>query len=353
MKILRASERRKLLCRIRSKKEMRIRRKRKKAKKKSLSFNIENIYGTSSNTSKANRNTFSINHHIHAPHSMDLLDNCDDTILCFSEVIRVLTDKSFSKSVNFDFSQTTKIQPSAALFLIAVIRNFKRYNRYHLKISKSKQLTKFKSPLTDQDFLNFIFVDRAKREYISDFIQVYFGNNADTSIAKKICDFVIKTCNSTLNSTKQLYATLVELMENAKHHAYSSKKSSLIPNWYIYVEFKDSDFSFVFLDTGISIPATVKKNFGEKIINVLNLNDPQLISSALRGLDNRSRTGLHFRNRGLPHIYENCRLNNIVDFKVLSGKGSCFIDKAGHIEERSLKYYLNGTVMSWKMMLGG
>lgn len=74
-----------------------------------------------------------------------------------------------------------------------------------------------------------------------------------------------------------------ELMTNTKDHAYNNNSNLFDYSWYIFVHYEDNKISYIFMDNGIGIPTSVKKNFWDKIKNYIIGNQYKYIETALQG----------------------------------------------------------------------
>ena len=73
-------------------------------------------------------------------------------------------------------------------------------------------------------------------------------------------------------------------MSNVYFHAYTNDEL-MKPVWYMYAEYTNNCVRFIFVDTGMSIARTVRRNsIYEKVVKKLNIdNDSKLIKSAFDG----------------------------------------------------------------------
>ncbi|MEL7657006.1 MAG: ATP-binding protein, partial [Bacillota bacterium] len=189
-------------------------------------------------------------------------------------------------------------------------------------------------------------------ETINDRIQISSGKDANGALTGEICNFVHQVSGKGVNDTKRLYSMIMELMTNTKQHAYLDKGGIMGGNWYIFAEgLENSSVRFVFLDTGIGIPATINKKFSEKIKDLMRIfgapfDESKYISSALRG-EFRSETRQQNRGKGLPGIYEDSCSGLISGLVIISGSGECRILPDCTIEENQLETNFNGTLYIW------
>ena len=80
----------------------------------------------------------------------------------------------------------------------------------------------------------------------------------------QFCEFVTSKLEKQRCEVMSLYVVFIELMSNVYHHAYGNN-DFMARQWYIYAEHVDNHIQFVFVDTGMGIAKTVRKNFGEVI----------------------------------------------------------------------------------------
>ena len=186
----------------------------------------------------------------------------------------------------------------------------------------------------------------------SDKVQIVNGKVTDQEVARKMCIFVIEKLKTDKIFTNTLFKTLIELMSNAVHHAYNTNNEELMyPCWYIYAEYvNDNKVQFIFVDTGLGIANTVRKNFLEKI-RLKSNSDSGLIESAFNG-EFRTETGKKNRGLGLPAIKDFVLRGNLNDFFVLSGKGSYKLTECNGKNILQKNDYINnilGTVYSFQI----
>lgn len=150
-------------------------------------------------------------------------------------------------------------------------------------------------------------------------MQIVTGKKTDSVIASRICQFVIDKLGKDMVYTQFLYKAIIELMSNSVHHAYHDREEIMNPCWYLYAEYNNGKISFIFVDTGLGIATTVRKNFFEKMN--FRANDAELIESAFLG-EFRTETGKHNRGLGLPALRQYVLGGKFTAFTVLSGSGT-------------------------------
>ena len=137
-------------------------------------------------------------------------------------------------------------------------------------------------------------------------------------------------------------------MTNTVQHAYNYDKltdSYLIPAWFIYCEHKNDKVICNFVDIGDGIPQTIHKKF----LKDLFLNDSSAILSALNG-ELRTETRNSYRGKGLPYLKKCVIDGSIINFKVMSGKGSCsYLNGMLEFVKKEYDKNILGSIYYWEM----
>ena len=207
--------------------------------------------------------------------------------------------------------------------------------------------------LKESGFLNYV-KSRDRRADLtlgSNVVQIICGQYVEGKTAKRICKFVISKLNLTRLDTFNLYDMIMELMSNTREHAYISGPR-FITDWYIFVYYvpEKEAVRFIFLDTGVGIPSTIRKRRLEPTKTALGLNShTNYIKSALAGTETyiRSRTGESYRGNGLPTINSFSQQSYIKDLTIISNRGYF-----PEMEQGDLDLGLEGTLFYWEISKG-
>lgn len=317
----------------------RIRRKKEKSKqKKHLSL------------SKKSSTALKSSCRVIAPSILSMFEDATGTLGFFKEVSEKVNRIRYNGNLFFDLSKVEVVSVDAIMYLIAYIKNMKRLRTFQVKCSGNvPENASAKQVFETCGFFQFFLPNYYVRTIrTSDHIKITRGHEADPVLAGQICDFVHSHSNYNRLSTKPLFKMIMELMANTKQHAYS-KITDMRQDWYIFVEDTPDYMTFVFLDTGLGIPNTIRtKGIAEKAKRFLDSADAYFISSALLG-DFRSETNLGYRGQGLPKIFDRVLNGDIVEFSIISGKGKCAVAPNGSIMEENLNYNFNGTMLNWRL----
>ncbi|MCL2228265.1 MAG: hypothetical protein FWC00_01090 [Firmicutes bacterium] len=282
------------------------------------------------------------------PEDFSLLSNPEDvksTFHCIREFM--IANRGLRMKIKIDARNIKNATADAVMYLLAMLRDKRNQNE---GIRWSGDL-----PLVDG--ARRVFMESGFLSYVNslnniiknaDKVAIKNGKEVKSDLAKAICDWVIDKIGCTRNETKFLQKTIVELMENTKAHAYTDD-TDLLKDWYLFVEKRSSKFEFVFLDTGGSIPSTIKKRFGEKVFGARQVD---LIESALEGGEFRSTTKLKHRNKGLPNIKQKIEYGHIKSMVILSNRAKCELYKENNnlvIKKDEQKNKLYGTLYYWEV----
>lgn len=318
--------------------------KRKKARKR--------YHQISSVTSKEElisnkKNDVIFNKTFKVPETFSFIQNMDETIAFFSNIYKQLNTSALNSKFLIDSIKVNFVTTDVLMYLIALMRNFKtcRLRMYSFYGNYPKEL-EAQQVYIESGFLKFVKSKSKSLPENSEKMAIISGKRNDAVSAGRICQFVCDKFKVGKGYTKDLYDTLIEMMSNVFYHAYNEERDIMIPEWYMYAEYKDNKIDFVFLDTGVGIARTVRKHsLYEKVISKIGVaSEARLIKSALDG-DFRTQTGERNHGKGLPHIAKFAHDDKVDCFHILSGKGYCLYVAGQHgFLTKELKDRINGTI---------
>lgn len=285
-----------------------------------------------------------------APPVFSIKNNPEQTITFFNDILYKRKEHICGMQFFIDSSKVEKVTVDALMFLIAIITDTKSNIRYKFGFEGNFPICANARKVYDEcGFTSFVrSSSRASIKPESQSIQILQGKYVTTQVATKVCEFVQSVGGYTMQDTIPLYETLIELMGNTNSHAYKSK-DKLEGFWYIFVEEREDEIEFVFLDTGLGIPTTVRRRWSEKIVPIKP--DSEFITSALNG-ENRTQTLMLNRGKGLPQISDNFKAGLLKDVFIQSGKGCCVLSHDVKEGYRAIDYRLklHGTLFCWKIL---
>ena len=304
--------------------------------------------------SKYNLNRNHSPHILIAPRILNVIENCEETLKFFADAEETIKKCKLNDKIYFNLKNIEIISVDAIMYLIAMICNYRRIRALRIVCEGNfPQNDKAKEVIEKSGFYRFVSTGKSYKNVKTDkTIQITSGKEADPQTASKVCDFIASSLPCTLIATKKLYAMIIELMTNTKQHAYNNTEKVMDDKWYFFAEnIETGKVKFVFLDTGVGIPKTVKKKFWESISSAFRNDDAKLIAAALSNEYNRSETKKLYRGKGLPGIYDNSVTRYISDLIIVSGQGMCVVDKYGVISTRRITSKLLGTMFCWTISI--
>ncbi|MCP3683821.1 MAG: hypothetical protein GY861_14140 [bacterium] len=258
-----------------------------------------------------------------APRNLSIIENAEDTLEFFHSINEHLRKRH---RVFLDISSIQKLTIDAILYLLSLFK----YNDWNLNEYE------IRGNLPEDDTCREIFVQSGLLDHVTirgkapkkdedKFVSIQSGNENEPTIAAKVIDFARKKLDiTTTNFRSRTYEVIIEIMANANEHAYG--KSFLKHKWWLmaYHDFTTDVVHYAFLDNGLGIPATVRKNFKERLLSagIMDFSqDSDLIQTALEGIVQRTRTKESHRGNGLPKVFKIAQEGLIDNLIVVSNKG--------------------------------
>lgn len=287
-----------------------------------------------------------------APEEFSFITNLEETVKYFSVTINELKHGGFKKHFMLDSSKVTFVTTDVIMYLIALMKNVRanKMKQYTFIGNYPKNMAA-KKIYEESGIHNFVKSKSKRLPPNTEKVQIISGNNNSTEDARKMCEFVMQKLSVDRIYTQQLYSLLLEMMSNVYFHAYTNDEL-MKPVWYMYAEYTNNCVRFIFVDTGMSIARTVRRNsIYEKVVKKLNIdNDSKLIKSAFDGAF-RTSTDMPNRGRGLPSFKEFAKSDKCKDFRVISGSGFCKMsDDKQYFEKTELNNKIYGTIYIFTFM---
>lgn len=296
-----------------------------------------------------------------APEVFSIIKNPSGTISFLNEIINVVQHikkmrKQYSKeriwTYRIDMKNIKLISSDALMYLLTIMQNTRGKRMLPINwIGNFPEDQEVKEYLKRSGFLRYMKTSSENIVQVDDNIQIKYGegfnyiqNNIENDIRKEIIDFSCIKLKKDKREINYLMTILTEMITNIIDHAYQ-KKDMFRHEWYIFVENKEDKITYIFMDNGLGIPNTIRKNIFEKIVETFNAeNEYKYIETALSGIQKRSETGKRERGNGLPSIYEQYLNKKIENFVIISNK-AYYSEK----EKYDLSEELNGTVFYWEI----
>lgn len=285
------------------------------------------------------------------PEDFSLVNNTEETMRFFVAFSKEIEQAQRYTQFFIDSSQVRTVTVDALIYLLAILEN-------NQKITIKKQYTYYgnfpnhdeaKKVYQESGFTKYV---RAKNKILptnTEKKRIIRGGQNDPNVAAQFCRFVIEKLGKRREETTSLFIILIELMSNVFHHAYERNS---VKCWYIYAEHIDDYIRFVFVDTGVGIAKTVRKNFKEKVRALfgLNIGDGDLLRSTFSG-DFRTQTKEGYRGNGLSTVRERVYTGPFKQFEAISGSGKCLISaddkKHGYMVSYNYDNAIHGTLYTF------
>ena len=256
------------------------------------------------------------------PERFSLTDNTEETMTFIMTLSKTIDKAVRGSHIFIDSHKVIFVTVEALIYMIASIQN--NHVCYTKKIlctgnyPKDREARKI---FLSSGFTNYVRSKVKALPRSNEKMTIKSGLQTASIIAKECCIFT----RQKREYTKTLYTTLIELMSNAFLHAYNGEVQ-IKKKWYIYAEHRECCVRFIFVDTGPGIAHTVRKNFPEKVQQILSkllkcvINDAQLIQSAFNGAF-RTSTRQDNRGNGLVTVKNVMSQAPFSNFEVISGHG--------------------------------
>ncbi len=346
--IARLSPKYKLWLSRRNKKNLELRTQKKIRAKQKRSFEIQKYTETKIEYDYSEKRK---QFEFHAPDVFSFVNNPDETNRFFVKIISFITDRrNFGRSLFIDISKIESLTTDALMYLLAIVNNLKEnfQNKYSFS-GNAPDNPAVKKLFSESGFYHYVRyqgTDPITRN--KDSLQIVSGERSETSIAKRMSDFVCSKAGVSKLESNFIYIMMIEMMSNTFKHAYSNSDSILFPRWYSFAEYDGHDtISFTFMDTGEGIPTTVRKNFVEKIDFLKIKGDSSYVISALEG-DFRTATGHVYRGKGLPKIREFCKNGKIQNMRIITNGADVSVHET-KCSPGSIETPLFGTLYYWQV----
>lgn len=307
----------------------------------------EKKYTVPQSEAKRYVNPQSDNHRIEiiAPKKFSLTENTEETMAFFMKFVQEIERKQYRTHFYIDSSLVEYVTVDALIYLIAILQNDRINIQMKYRYSGNFPLNEnAKKIYENSGFTD--YVDSKTRNLPADTekMRIVSGLKNDADTAKKFCEFVMEKLGKKRIEVRPLQKIFIELMSNVYHHAYGNNEI-MAKKWYIYAEHIEDHVRFVFVDTGMGIAKTVRKNFKEKIANIFGIKtkDATLLQSAFEG-EFRTQTKEEHRGNGLSTVKEQALSGLFKNFEVISGRGKCIISSECDVQENMIVYDYENTI---------
>jgi anti-anti-sigma regulatory factor len=311
------------------------------------------IYATKRSQSKYDNDPFSrIPEILKAPAHLSIQFNTEETLEFFQKLQSILHQ---TKNIFLDMSDINQMSEDAILYLLSRLEYFTTvYPQFIVTGSVPKDKV-CRDILIDSNFLKYVKAE-IKFHPKENVFPIESGFESDGRIVAKLLNFISKIFPFVSDNKERIYDPIMESLTNTKNHAY--KIGARHKRWWVTVFPDKNDPNRVHittLDNGLGIPATIQKNWRERVqaqsskIGLSDINDCALIESALLG-GFRTRTEQIERGTGLPTIFNATELDQVDNLNIISNNAYISIENKNIIKKTTLKNKFHGTLLSWDIV---
>ncbi len=298
---------------------------------------------------------------VNVPSHFSFLKNTKAILNVIEKLDKLLKEK---KKVYINLRHVTHIDNGAITVLLSKMTEFRisgvdfNGNFPKDKISKELLISSGFLDHLNSKYLGTLFSESPENVYgrKNQFITKP-GLKVISSLAGWICDSSSRTLQQNYTN-KGLYRVLIELMHNTHNHASLDSEEKA---WWLTVHHDKNNkkVSFVFLDFGIGIFESLKskpessilKEVYVKIKEVMGLEKHSgMLESILKGKIHKTITGLNYRGKGLPGIYEASDRGFIKNLHIITND---VIADVGNDIYNTLDCNFKGTFLYWEIGVQG
>lgn len=275
---------------------------------------------------------------VNAPEKFNLkAENCNEFIDFINRLKKIGQRQD---NVNLIMENTTEVGEGAIAMLLSVLDELSR-DGIIIRGSKPK-------PGIERD----IFEKSGFFKYFGGLVEMKNKNSKNTilrtggaSITHIDLSEEIKKANETVWGEKgrnpPLRGTVFEMMRNSYDHAFKNDRH-VIWHFGISHDEENKQVKFSFVDNGRGIIKSFTEGFLSKVLNLFTDNSDLLETAFRNGIE--SRTGLSWRGKGLPTIFENYEDNYFKNLVVISNDVYIDFDRKIH---KKLSVPFAGTYYFW------
>lgn len=296
---------------------------------------------------------------LHAPKIFSLIKNPSETIEFISKLEEHFSAK---RKVFVRLNRVEYLGEGALAVLLSSLINF-RSNQIEFNGDFPKNRSAHKK-LLDSGFFNQLYnntrpVIEESYDLSSGKIYTHASKIVDARLSSQLISSISKRIWGTEQRCLGVQRAYIELMQNTNNHASITRKGE--HHWWTTVNYdvERGVACFAFLDYGVGIIKSITTDPKSKLNKVINLfkkffyskNQSELLELLLKGEihkagRNHSSTKKYFRGKGLPGIYEACKMNHISNLVVITNKAMAQVSENVYV---LLDRNFSGTFVYWEV----
>lgn len=288
---------------------------------------------------------------IKIPANFSLRHNTEQVLKKVAELDFALRQR---RKIFINLKDITEITPGAILLLLSKMKKFQD-QRIPFNGNFPRDIV-VREKFTKSGFFNILYKYKfqsaaqiATDEVKDDF--THKGKKVYPELAGKFMSQAVAKVFGQNETNSGIYRILIEAMNNTFNHA-AGKRQGGERWWIMSYHYEDRNvMSFVFLDNGIGILNSIKKNavkdgIWDKLRKKFT-DDVELLKAAFDGRE-KSSTGLPYRGKGLPAMQESLNRNFYSNLVVITNKQ--LIDFQKDVS-RNLKVEFSGTFLYFELSI--
>jgi len=247
--------------------------------------------------------------------------------------------------VKLDFRKVEVIGPEAIAAMTAVLKSRKRPQFSRVR-GNDPLSADARMVLEKSGFFELVRHSKPLERAATGKIQTRGSDQVDGKLAQDLIHFGMECLTGVPARSQPVYETLIECMTNTRHHA--GGESNQVEGWWatVYADEERRRVCFTFVDMGVGILATARKNFFIEITEKLGLRDDKDLLRGLLSGEIGSRTELKGRGRGLPKICNWSKAGRIQSLLIVTNFVYANVELA---EYRLMPEEFDGTLLYWEI----
>jgi len=266
-------------------------------------------------------------------------ESCEEVISCVNRIKRIGNQ---GNNININMSRTVEIGEGAIAMLLSVLEEL---NDKGIRLRGTKPLhLEARNVLEKSGFFKFVTGSVSDANKASKNTILKTGDN-NTPVQQLSTEIIksMETVWEVKGRCPAVYSAVFEMMRNSCDHAFKHKHQI---KWHFAISHLESlnEVKFAFVDNGKGVINTFINTILKKVLYMFKDNADILESAFKNGI--ASRTGLTWRGKGLPNIFEHYEEKHIKNLVVISNNVYIDFDRNIH---HILAEPFSGTYYFWKV----
>lgn len=249
-----------------------------------------------------------------------------------------------------DLSDVSSLTPDAIVALLCVIND--DIEKYHVSVSaKLPTDPAIKEVLLESGFAEHVNIPPKSRASGTPgklgYIAEKYSKRVEPQTARAMIWFGTKQSSGAQIKKPGTYRALIECMMNTVQHAHNPHVRKHEDWWVsVYCDPATSRVKFAFIDNGVGIFKSVMLRPYHRVLRGLGVHDnADLLRVILKG-EVGSRTGLKYRGKGLPMIYQLAHAGVLKDLVMITNNVKARVNEDKY--ERMRRSF-SGTFYAWEL----